>query len=116
MNIYVKIEEGLVTESWRYPEGVIAPAEFTSVTQDHLVGWTYDGTTFYPPVQSLDELRLERDALLKGSDWTQLPDISLSIELKSDWVVYRQDLRDLTIGYVPSANPAFPIPPDHIPE
>jgi hypothetical protein len=38
----------------------------------------------------------KRDALLSESDWTQLPDVPLTTEQKSEWAVYRQALRDIT--------------------
>lgn len=37
-----------------------------------------------------------RKELLTASDWTQLPDVSLSAEKKAEWAVYRQALRDIT--------------------
>lgn len=43
-----------------------------------------------------------RLSLLIQSDWTQLPDVPLSLEKKQEWAVYRQILRDLP------SNPDFP--------
>ncbi len=40
-------------------------------------------------------LRSIRTQLLKDSDWTSLPDNSLSSEKKTEWATYRQELRDL---------------------
>lgn len=42
-----------------------------------------------------EELRTIRDYLLSQSDWTQLPDVSLTEEQKTLWAIYRQELRDL---------------------
>lgn len=42
------------------------------------------------------EIRLLRNQLLQGSDWTQLPDSPLSQEEKDLWHTYRQELRDIT--------------------
>lgn len=39
---------------------------------------------------------LQRNTLLKSSDWTQLPDVPLTDEQKAQWSVYRQALRDIT--------------------
>jgi hypothetical protein len=36
-----------------------------------------------------------RSYLLEKSDWTQMPDAALSTEKKSEWVTYRQALRDM---------------------
>ena len=40
-------------------------------------------------------LREKRDALLKDSDWTQMPDSPLSDSKKAQWATYRQELREL---------------------
>jgi hypothetical protein len=44
---------------------------------------------------ALEILRLKRDALLKESDWTLMPDSPLSDSKKTEWAIYRQSLRDL---------------------
>tara|TARA_B100000963_G_scaffold40143_1_gene29853 strand:+ start:1135 stop:1479 length:345 start_codon:yes stop_codon:yes gene_type:complete len=67
------------------------------------VGWTYDGKTFktnqvtLTAEQKLDRVRIERNKLLKSSDWTQGRDVTLSND--ADWKTYRQELRDLTKTY-----------------
>lgn len=47
-----------------------------------------DEATAWPAV------RAERDALLKSTDWTQLPDVP--VETRDRWATYRQALRDIT--------------------
>jgi hypothetical protein len=37
----------------------------------------------------------QRNRLLAESDWTQLADVPLSAEKKTEWAVYRQALRDV---------------------
>ncbi len=44
----------------------------------------------------VDEHRMVRNMRLMQSDWTQLPDVSLSAEKKAKWNVYRQELRDIS--------------------
>ena len=39
--------------------------------------------------------RLERDILLRDSDWSQFVDSPLSESKKTEWATYRQSLRDL---------------------
>ncbi len=46
---------------------------------------------------------------LAASDWTQLPDVDLPN--KSDWAVYRQELRDMMNKGVPPKEIVFPTPP-----
>lgn len=41
-------------------------------------------------------VRAERNALISGCDWTQLPDSPLNSLQRADWVEYRQALRDIT--------------------
>jgi len=43
-------------------------------------------------------LRQKRNSLIASSDWTVLTDSPLSAELKTAWLEYRQDLRDITEG------------------
>ena len=43
----------------------------------------------------LQALRDMRDVLLKESDWTQMPDSPLSEEIKNDWRIWRQQMRDI---------------------
>ncbi|WP_417262630.1 tail fiber assembly protein [Celeribacter sp.] len=64
--------------------------------------------------RSIDELwseiRAARNRALTASDWTQLPDVSLSEEDRAVWTTYRQALRDITNVDVPS-DVAWPVPP-----
>ena len=46
--------------------------------------------------QKINFIKRERNLLLQQSDWTQLPDVSLTEEQKGNWVTYRQQLRDIT--------------------
>jgi hypothetical protein len=58
-------------------------------------------------------LRRTRNKLLSASDWTQVPDCSLSDEKKEEWRVYRQQLRDFpaTLTEDPGVTVEFPDPP-----
>lgn len=42
------------------------------------------------------EVRQIRDLALSSSDWTQVTDSPLTAEKRSEWQMYRQDLRDVT--------------------
>lgn len=53
-------------------------------------------------------LRVERDALLSNSDWTQVKDAPVD---QSAWASYRQALRDLPANTDDPANPVWPTPP-----
>lgn len=57
-----------------------------------------------PPVLTPEEdkagvalkVRLDRDTLIKDTDWVFLPDTNLSSEKLEEWKVYRQALRDIS--------------------
>jgi len=57
----------------------------------------------------MDELRSQRDLLLKSSDWTQVSDAPVD---QSAWVTYRQQLRDLPENTTDPANPTWPTKPE----
>jgi hypothetical protein len=66
----------------------------------------------------LAELRILRDFRLTQSDWTQLPDNTLTEEQKVAWQAYRQELRDLTDNVTDPKSlvldpnhPEWPVPP-----
>lgn len=44
-------------------------------------------------------VRTIRDGRLKSSDWTQVTDSPLTAEKRSEWQMYRQDLRDITENF-----------------
>jgi hypothetical protein len=56
------------------------------------------------------EVREKRGLLLIASDWTALQDAPLSTEKRSEWMSYRQALRDIT-GQSDPANITWPTPP-----
>lgn len=56
-------------------------------------------------------VRATRLQMLQASDYTQLTDASMSPEVKSAWVAYRQALRDITLQADPF-NIVWPASPD----
>jgi hypothetical protein len=61
--------------------------------------------------RSWNKLRIERNALLVSSDWTQASDSPLTDEVKATWVTYRGELRDFPESADP-ADPTWPTPPE----
>jgi hypothetical protein len=61
--------------------------------------------------QLLTQIRFTRNKLLAASDWTQLPDNTLTAEQKVDWAKYRQELRDMPTACDPY-NPVYPVSPE----
>jgi hypothetical protein len=66
--------------------------------------------------RSLASLRAKRNSLLKDSDYTVLQDSVLTSAKKSEWMVYRTNLRNITQGLttVEQVNAVvFPIRPQN---
>ena len=66
-----------------------------------------------------NRIRQDRNKLLAQSDWSQLPDNSLTAEERNEWVQYRQQLRDIPshvqikTSYVTTINAmTWPMVPD----
>tara|TARA_B100000470_G_C19739312_1_gene368422 strand:- start:147 stop:428 length:282 start_codon:yes stop_codon:yes gene_type:complete len=59
------------------------------------------------------QIRIQRNGLLRESDWTQLPGGPLTDEQQAAWGTYRQELRDYPSqsGLV-STLPEWPTPPE----
>ena len=53
-------------------------------------------------------LRIKRNTALKSTDWTQLPDASLTEAQRQAWAAYRQALRDLPANTTDPRNVAWP--------
>jgi len=64
------------------------------------------------PVQAMARLRTERNTLLTESDWTQYNDSPLTDEVKAEWAVHRETLRDLPANTDDPANPTWPEAPE----
>lgn len=56
---------------------------------------TYGGGVPPVPSELAAALRLQRNALLAATDFTQLADVPISSALRTDFADYRQDLRDV---------------------
>jgi hypothetical protein len=54
-----------------------------------------DGSPVEQTIDFWSTIRLQRNELLKESDWTQVNDCPLSDSKKQEWATYRQELRDL---------------------
>jgi hypothetical protein len=57
------------------------------------------------------QILAQRNDLLKETDWTQLPDIELTIEQVNEAKIYRQKLRDITKDFTNPDDVVFPTKP-----
>jgi hypothetical protein len=63
------------------------------------------------PARAMARLRAERNTLLTETDWTQYNDSPMADEVKAEWTVYRESLRDLPANTDDPADPTWPTPP-----
>jgi hypothetical protein len=55
----------------------------------------------FPAVEfdmAMEDLRAKRNKDLQDSDWTQLPDNTLTSEQRNAWMLFRTELRNITDG------------------
>ena len=65
--------------------------------------------------RAMADLRQRRNTLLSASDWTQLPDNTLTTAEKTAWMNYRTELRNITnsLTTVEDVNGiSFPVKPN----
>jgi hypothetical protein len=91
------------------PDEAIDPETWSDLTPAELEQRVLDEAEAV--VDAARSLRTQRNALLTQSDWTQLPDASLTAQAKGRWDAYRQELRDLPATTPDPVNPVYPTPP-----
>jgi hypothetical protein len=57
----------------------------------------------------MGNIRMERNGMLRGSDWTQVADSPADADA---WATYRQSLRDLPQTYTRVSEVVWPTPPE----
>lgn len=119
---YVYLENNVVVDRVQVdPFNVFYP-EYASLfipapdEVDHF--WTYDGTTFHPPVVT-DEMkwaniRQQRDYLLTQSDSYVFPDrwAAMTTAKQQEWTTYRQALRDIPQTFTNPDDVVWPTKPE----
>jgi hypothetical protein len=82
------------------------------------VGNNYDGSTFTTHIvqltaeQNLERLRVERNKLLKQTDWLITMHKELGTNIPAAWKTYRQALRDITDTYTSLDDVVWPEKPE----
>lgn len=77
------------TGNWGDATHRLVDGEFVEITQ----------TDAEVLAEMWEVVRMRRDFLLIKSDWTQVPDTPLAAEKRTEWQLYRQDLRDITADF-----------------
>lgn len=94
------ILSGLPDPAWLSVDGKVRKVTGGSLTISHAMRFELVGphrsnpvnVTYQTWAQAAETVRVERDARLDASDWTQMPDARVNREA---WAAYRQELRDL---------------------
>jgi hypothetical protein len=63
-------------------------------------------------MDTMQDIRNERDRLLSLCDWTVSSDSPLTANRRAQWGAYRQALRDLPGQYTDPSQVVFPTPPE----
>jgi hypothetical protein len=71
----------------------------------------YDQNMYILSTQDGNKVKTKRDVLLQATDWTQIPNNPLTPEVQQQFVVYRQELRDITLQSGYPFNVVWPIKP-----
>jgi|TARA_B100000508_G_scaffold97901_1_gene76762 hypothetical protein len=90
--------------------GIYSQAETTFNNELQRLKDLDDAITSDPSFQ-WGQLRKQRNSLLFMSDYTQLNDAVLTDSKKTEWINYRQQLRDLPSNTSDPANPTWPTEP-----
>jgi hypothetical protein len=88
-------------ETFTYIDGVWAIGNQEFYDQNMSVLSTQYGT----------KVKAKRGVLLQDTDWTQIPNNPLTPEVQQQFVVYRQELRDITLQSGYPFNVVWPVPP-----
>lgn len=90
------------------------PQNYIAVQSDTAgPGWTYENGVFTAPPppppspMTIEDVICQAEGLLVSSDWSVLPDVTLSNA--ADWVSYRAALRAIRLN--PTLDPAWPVCP-----
>lgn len=83
------------------PEGYKADGSYIEILENEVVEYQTKRLKTKDDIDTenknqWESVRAKRNIELAESDWTQIPDSPLSNELKEEWRIYRQELRDIT--------------------
>lgn len=60
----------------------------------------------------LEELKAHRDSLISKTDWVVTKSLESGNEIPSEWLIYRQALRDITDQYTSLDTVVWPVKPE----
>lgn len=113
MSQYLEVNENgeAIGGVYNVPTGEPIPDGWVAMSGDASLGWVWDSAAgvWDKPKITLEQLTEHRDKLLSDTDWRDLPSYPKSDQL--GWRRYRQELRDLPNGYIPTSDPAYPEEP-----
>ena len=96
----VSVRDGVVQDAnGNWVENYVARDMFADTTEDGVTTTKAEHEAAYQATLDADiaeNHRITRNKLLADSDWTQMNDSPLTNEVKTQWAVYRSELRNLT--------------------
>lgn len=107
MNRYIDYGESLRFEGMQIPKNT-SNRHYQQFLEEQETGKAVL-IPYTPPAPTWDDIRNQRNILLKETDWTDLPNTPLTN--KQDWLNYRQALRDLPQAYPDPSQVIWPQKP-----
>ena len=112
------VTDDLRGHTWYNPNNTIEEFSPSSFDEQPPAGWLYwiPGQNKIVPESEIiaklwGQVRQQRNRLLSGSDWIVTKSIEQGVNVPTDWVVYRQLLRDITLSVTNPADVQWPNPP-----
>ncbi|HGF7152619.1 TPA: tail fiber assembly protein [Vibrio mimicus] len=107
MKARVKKNDGTYSPWFEYQGDVT-----TAVLSTHYVPEDVVAPEFEVAFSNMDEVRVQRDRMIKDTDWTQSLDCPLSDEKKLEFVDYRNRLRNIPQTYSDPDDVVWPTKPE----
>ena len=107
--------EEMLADGWFEFDGVVPPRSRMDCLRYDAEANTLTEDLVQRKELELIQIRKKRDEEIAKSDWRAAKAAETGVTLSSDWVDYRQSLRDITVGYVAGTEIDWPVAPDFTP-